>query len=109
MTTATAHHTPRSRSKAPTAVAAARAARQAGADTVQDFAALIADAEAARVRLQKSLVQARGRLAMDVSSISTHGRRAASAADDYVRAQPWSVIGLAALAAFGAGLLLTRR
>src|SRR5580692_11491187 len=56
MTTATARRAPRSRSKATTPAAqAARAARQAGADTAQDFAALIADAEAARMRLEKSL------------------------------------------------------
>ncbi len=61
------------------------------------------------MRLQKSLVQAKGRLAQDVTSMSAHGRKAASAADDYVRSQPWSVIGLAALAAFSAGFLLTRR
>lgn len=96
MTTATTRRTPRGRRKAATPAApAARAARQAGAETVQDFAALIADAEAARVRLQKSL--------------AAHGRNAASAADDYVHSQPWPVIGLAALAAFGAALLLTRR
>ncbi len=103
---------------------AARATRQAGVESVQDFHSLISDAEAllkstvdvvgdqaaeARSRLQKSLAQARDRLADDLESITDHGRDAVSAADDFVHTRPWPVIGLAALAAVTAGFLLSRR
>jgi ElaB protein len=63
----------------------------------------------ARSRLQKSLAQARDRLADDLESITDHGRDAISAADDFVHTRPWPVIGLAALAAVTAGFLLSRR
>ena len=95
---------------------AARATRQAGLHAVKDFETLFADAEAllhstvdvvgdqasqARARLQKSLVQAKDRLAEDLESLS--------AADDFVHRRPWPVIGLAALAAVSAGFFLSRR
>jgi ElaB/YqjD/DUF883 family membrane-anchored ribosome-binding protein len=103
---------------------AARATRQAGLHAVKDFETLFADAEAllhstvdvvgdqasqARARLQKSLVQAKDRLAEDLESLSDHGLEAVSAADDFVHRRPWPVIGLAALAAVSAGFFLSRR
>jgi ElaB/YqjD/DUF883 family membrane-anchored ribosome-binding protein len=103
---------------------AARASRQAAAESVQDFHSLISDAEAllkstvdvvgeqaaeARSRLQRSLAQARDRLADDLESITDHGRDAVSAADEFVHNRPWPVIGVAALEAETAGLLLSRR
>ena len=103
---------------------AARATRRAAVESVHDFHSLISDAEAllkstvdvvgeqaaeARSRLQKSLAQARDRLADDLESITDHGRDAKSAADDFVHTRPWPVIGLAALAAVTAGFLLSRR
>jgi ElaB/YqjD/DUF883 family membrane-anchored ribosome-binding protein len=103
---------------------AARATRQAGLHAVKDFETLFADAEAllhstvdvvgdqasqARARLQKSLVQAKDRLAEDIESLSEHGMEAVSAADDFVHRRPWPVIGLAALAAISAGFFLSRR
>jgi ElaB/YqjD/DUF883 family membrane-anchored ribosome-binding protein len=125
MTSATAHRAAHSRAKGrSTAAAAMRATRHAGAATARDFESLISDIEdlltstvdsvgeqavAARTRLQKSLAQAKDLLADDVESISAHGLEAASAADDFVRSRPWQVIGLAALAALGAGFLLSRR
>jgi ElaB/YqjD/DUF883 family membrane-anchored ribosome-binding protein len=103
---------------------AARATRQAALESAKDFHSLISDAEAllkstvdvvgdqaaqARSRLQKSLLQARDRLADDLESITDHGRDAVSAADEFVHERPWPVIGLAALAAVTAGFLLSRR
>jgi ElaB/YqjD/DUF883 family membrane-anchored ribosome-binding protein len=103
---------------------AARATRQAGLHAVKDFETLFADAEAllhstvdvvgdqasqARARLQKSLVQAKDRLAEDIESLQDHGLEAISAADDFVHRRPWPVIGLAALAAVSAGFFLSRR
>jgi ElaB/YqjD/DUF883 family membrane-anchored ribosome-binding protein len=103
---------------------AARATRQAGLHAAKDFETLFADAEAllhstvdvvgdqasqARARLQRSLVQAKDRLAEDIESLTDHGLEAVSAADDFVHRRPWPVIGLAALAAISAGFLLSRR
>ena len=103
---------------------AARATRQAGVHAVKDFETLFADAEAllhstvdvvgdqaaqARARLQRSLVQAKDRLAEDLESLQDHGLEAVSAADDFVHRRPWPVIGLAALAAISAGFFLSRR
>jgi ElaB/YqjD/DUF883 family membrane-anchored ribosome-binding protein len=124
MTSATAHRAAHSRAKRSNAADAVRHARHAGSATARDFESLISDiedllkttvdsvgeqAEAARSRVQKSLAQAKDLLADDVESISAHGLEAASAADDFVRSRPWQVIGLAALAALGAGFLLSRR
>jgi ElaB/YqjD/DUF883 family membrane-anchored ribosome-binding protein len=103
---------------------AARATRHAALESAQDFHSLISDAEAllkstvdvvgeqaaqARSRLQKSLAQARDRLAEDLESLTDHGRDAVSAADEFVHNRPWPVIGLAALAAVTAGFFLSRR
>jgi ElaB/YqjD/DUF883 family membrane-anchored ribosome-binding protein len=125
MTSATTHRAAHSRAKGRSSAAdAARATRHASAATARDFESLIGDiedllrstvdsvgeqAEAARTRVQKSLAQAKELLAEDVESISARGLEAASAADDFVRSRPWQVIGLAALAALGAGFLLARR
>ncbi len=103
---------------------AGRASRQPGLHAAKDFETLFADAEAllhstvdvvgdqasqARARLQKSLVQAKDRLAEDLESLQDHGLEAVSAADDFVHRRPWPVIGLAALAAISAGFFLSRR
>jgi ElaB/YqjD/DUF883 family membrane-anchored ribosome-binding protein len=103
---------------------AARDTRQAGLHAVKDFETLFADAEAllhstvdvvgeqatqARARLQKSLVQAKDRLAEDLEALQDRGLEAVSAADEFVHRRPWPVIGIAALAAIGAGFFLARR
>ncbi|HEX3838425.1 MAG TPA: DUF883 family protein [Steroidobacteraceae bacterium] len=103
---------------------AARASRQAALESAKDFHSLISDAEAllkstvdvmgdqaaeARSRLQKSLAQARDRLADDLETITEHGRDAVSAADEFVHERPWPVIGVAALVAVTAGFFLSRR
>src|ERR1700753_308265 len=82
---------------------AARATRQAGIEAAKDFQSLIHDAEAllrstvdvvsdqaseARPRLQKSLVQAKDRLAEDLESLTDHGRDAVAAADEFVHERP---------------------
>jgi ElaB/YqjD/DUF883 family membrane-anchored ribosome-binding protein len=103
---------------------AARASRQAALESAKDFHSLISDAEAllkstvdvmgdqaaeARSRLQKSLAQARDRLADDLETITEHGRDAVTAADEFVHERPWPVIGAAALVAVTAGFFLSRR
>jgi ElaB/YqjD/DUF883 family membrane-anchored ribosome-binding protein len=103
---------------------AARATRQSALESAKDFHSLISDAEAllkstvdvvgeqaaeARSRLQKSLAQARDRLADDLETLTDHGRDAVAAADEFVHERPWPVIGLAALAAVTAGFFLSRR
>jgi ElaB/YqjD/DUF883 family membrane-anchored ribosome-binding protein len=105
-------------------VKAARATRQAALESAKDFHSLISDAEAllkstvdvmgdqaaeARSKLQKSLAQARDRLADDLETITDHGRDAIAAADEFVHERPWPVIGLAALAAVTVGFLFSRR
>ncbi len=107
-----------------TAGKAARATREAALESAKDFHSLIADAEAllkstvdvvgdqaaeARSKLQKSLLQARDRLADDLESLTDRGRNAVSAADEFVHNRPWPVIGVAALAAIAAGFFLSRR
>jgi ElaB/YqjD/DUF883 family membrane-anchored ribosome-binding protein len=101
-----------------------RATRQAELHAAKDFETLFADAEAllhstvdvvgeqatqARARLQRSLVQAKDRVAEEFESLSDRGLEAVSAADDFVHRRPWPVIGLAALAAISAGFFLSRR
>ena len=76
---------------------AARATRQAALESAKDFHSLISDAEAllkstvdvvgdqaaeARSRLQKSLAQARDRLADDLETLTDHGRDAVPYAED---------------------------
>ena len=119
MTSVTGH-----RGRRSAGAKAAKATRQAALASARDFESLISDAEAllkstadavgeqaseARTRLQKSLSQARDRIADDLEALSDHGQEAYAAADDFVHQRPWPVIGIAALAGVTAALLLGRR
>jgi ElaB/YqjD/DUF883 family membrane-anchored ribosome-binding protein len=103
---------------------ALRATRTSRAAVARDFETLIGDAEdllestkgavgdqasAARARLQKSLMETRDRLSDQLDTIAERGKEAAAAADEYVRAKPWQVIGIAAAAALVTGWFLSRR
>ena len=63
----------------------------------------------ARTRAEASLRAARTRLAEAGDEITERTRAAATAADDYVRDNPWHAVGIAAGIGFAVGLLLARR
>jgi ElaB/YqjD/DUF883 family membrane-anchored ribosome-binding protein len=62
-------------------------------------------AAAARAKMQESLESARLKLGALGEEAAEHVR----AADDYVRANPWQAVGIAALAGIALGLLISRR
>jgi ElaB/YqjD/DUF883 family membrane-anchored ribosome-binding protein len=91
---------------------------------MQDLRTLVADAEellkatanvqgqqiaAIRVKAEESLSAAKARLATAQASIVAKTRVAAKASDDYVRANPWNAIGIAAAAGAIIGVLIARR
>ena len=91
---------------------------------VEDLKALITDAEellkatagqtgeritAARARAEDSLKAAKVRLAEEEVAVMAKTRAAAKAAEDYVRANPWNAVGIAAAAGLVLGILATRR
>lgn len=108
-----------------TAMASANDASEIGTEKLmQDLRRLAADAgellkatanvsgqqiAAARIRAAESVRAANARLAMAQASIVTKTRRAAKAGDDYVRANPWTAIGIAAAAGAAVGALIARR
>jgi len=91
---------------------------------VEDLKAVVADAEellkatasqtgeritAARARAEESLKAAKVRLAQEEVAAMAKTRAAAKAAEDYVRANPWNAVGIAAAAGLVLGILATRR
>jgi ElaB/YqjD/DUF883 family membrane-anchored ribosome-binding protein len=70
-----------------------------------------ADTELARLRtqVQQSLEAVRRSLGEDSGSLRERAREAAEAADEYVRSQLWSTLGLVALGAAAIGYLAGRR
>ena len=90
---------------------------------VEDLKAVVADAEellkatasqtgeriaAARAKAEESLKAAKARLAEQEGAVMAKTRAAAKAAEDYVRANPWKAVGIAAGAGFVLCLLSTR-
>jgi len=63
----------------------------------------------ARTRAEESLRSARMRLTEASDDIAERTRAAATAADGYVRDNPWHAVGIAAGIGFAGGLLLARR
>jgi ElaB/YqjD/DUF883 family membrane-anchored ribosome-binding protein len=61
-----------------------------------------------RADAQESLKAARARIADLPNVVSARTRSAGRAADDYVRANPWQVIGIGAVAALVLGIFLAR-
>jgi len=63
----------------------------------------------ARTRAEESLRSARERLTEASDEIADRTRAAATAADEYVRDNPWHAVGIAAGIGLAVGLLLARR
>jgi ElaB/YqjD/DUF883 family membrane-anchored ribosome-binding protein len=66
-------------------------------------------ATAARAKMRESLESAKLKLGPLGEEAAEQARAAARAADDYVRANPWQAVGIAALAGIALGLLISRR
>jgi ElaB/YqjD/DUF883 family membrane-anchored ribosome-binding protein len=62
-------------------------------------------AAAAREKMQESLESAKVKL----GALGEEAAERARAADNYVRANPWQAVGIAALAGIALGLLISRR
>jgi len=90
---------------------------------VEDLKAVVADAEellkatasqtgeriaAARAKAEESLKAAKVRLAEQEGAVKAKTKAAAKATEDYVRANPWKAVGIAAAVGFVLCLLATR-
>ena len=62
-------------------------------------------AAAARARMQESLESAK----LKLGPLAEEAAERVRAADNYVRANPWQAVGIAALAGIALGLLISRR
>ncbi len=91
---------------------------------VEDLKAVVADAEellkatanqtgeriaAARGKAEESLKAAKARLAEQEEAVMSQTKAAAKATEDYVRANPWKAVGIAAAVGLILGLLAARR
>ena len=91
---------------------------------VEDLKAAVADVEellkatagqtgeriaAARAKAEESLKAAKARLAEQETAVMVKTKAAAKATEDYVRANPWKGVGIAALAGLILGILAARR
>ncbi|HEX5605819.1 MAG TPA: DUF883 family protein [Candidatus Binatia bacterium] len=91
---------------------------------VNDFRALMTDAEellrvtasqagekigAARQRIEQSLTEGRKALADAEQRVVTKSKECAEIADDYVRENPWSAVGMAAAVGLVFGLMIRRK
>jgi ElaB/YqjD/DUF883 family membrane-anchored ribosome-binding protein len=91
---------------------------------IEDLRTVIADTEellkatanqagariaAARVKLEESLTVAKARIAEAQEAALARTKIAAKASDQYVRANPWNAVGIAAGVGFVLGALLARR
>lgn len=63
----------------------------------------------ARSRIQNSLKVVKGRLHAAESSLISHTREGAKAADQYVHDYPWQSIGISACAGVVVGMLIRRQ
>jgi ElaB/YqjD/DUF883 family membrane-anchored ribosome-binding protein len=66
-------------------------------------------ADELREQIHNSLLQARETLKMTEESLREKGMAAVTATEDYVQANPWQSVGIAAGVGFLVGLLATRR
>jgi ElaB/YqjD/DUF883 family membrane-anchored ribosome-binding protein len=64
---------------------------------------------ATRQKVQESIQRARAELSDVEEALVDQGRQAARVADEYVRANPWQSVGIAAGIGVIIGLLITRR
>jgi ElaB/YqjD/DUF883 family membrane-anchored ribosome-binding protein len=90
---------------------------------VTDLKALITDAEellrasanqagekitVARQKIEQSLIEGKKSLADAEKMLREKGKEAADIADDYIRENPWSAVGMAAVLGLVLGLLIRR-
>ena len=77
---------------------------------LNDTKALAGDqADELRTRIHESLLKARETLQLTEDSLRERGQAAITATEDYVQANPWQSVGIAAGVGFLIGLLATRR
>ncbi len=91
---------------------------------IADFKVVIADAEellkataqdasdkavAARARIEAHLSEAKVKLAALEEAVAVRAKQAADATDQYVRANPWKAVGIAAGVGVLLGMLIGRR
>jgi len=91
---------------------------------VEDLKSVVADAEellkatanqpgeliaAARAKAEESLNAAKARLAEQEAAVMAKTKAAAKATEDYVRANPWKGLGIAAAVGLILGILAARR
>ena len=103
---------------------ARKTAKNAQEILMADFQALVSDterllehtaslagdqAEELRAQIQERLLKARATLEDTKESLQERGQAAVNATDDYVQANPWQSVGIAAGVGFLIGLLATRR
>jgi ElaB/YqjD/DUF883 family membrane-anchored ribosome-binding protein len=83
-------------------------------DNVDDLTKAIKDIEApeiARVRakVKMALAAAKSALSDSAAQIRGQARTVTKTADNYVRDNPWQVVGIAAVVGIAVGVMLTRR
>ncbi|VVO33168.1 DUF883 family protein [Pseudomonas fluorescens] len=66
-------------------------------------------ADELRLQIHDSLLRARETLRLTEDSLRERGKAAVTATEDYVQANPWQSVGIAAGVGFLIGLLATRR
>ncbi|MGX0891597.1 ElaB/YqjD/DUF883 family membrane-anchored ribosome-binding protein [Pseudomonas sp. ADAK2 TE3594] len=66
-------------------------------------------ADELRQQIHDSLMRARETLRLTEDSVRERGKAAVTATEDYVQANPWQSVGIAAGVGFLIGLLATRR
>jgi ElaB/YqjD/DUF883 family membrane-anchored ribosome-binding protein len=66
-------------------------------------------ADELRQQIHDSLLRARETLRLTEDSVRERGKAAVTATEDYVQANPWQSVGIAAGVGFLIGLLVTRR
>ncbi|MGH8450332.1 DUF883 family protein [Pseudomonas sp.] len=77
---------------------------------LDDTAVLAGDqADELRSKIHESLLKARETLQLTEDSLRERGQAAVAATEDYVQANPWQSVGIAAGVGFLIGLLATRR
>ena len=103
---------------------ASKTAKTAQEVLMADFQALVSDterllehtatlagdqADELREQIHESLLKARETLQLTEASLRERGQAAVTATEDYVQANPWQSVGIAAGVGFLIGLLATRR
>jgi len=83
-------------------------------DTVEDLARAIKDVETpeiARVRAKVKIALAAAKSALSDGAVQVRdqAKQATRITDDYVRDNPWKVVGIAAAVGIVLGMLMTRR